>query len=289
MMTDEEVFVDPSMSYTWMFVIVAILIVLFVATITVLAVSVSQSFASLPADIDVVIIERDRGILLAQAIAINQNMNFRRNIYILTDTPGRVNGPANLSHNIENAFFVVDPNPNSTPETVLNAYFLFQNKIKGITNVPDIAQHAIFLADQTVPFQFIQKSFFFYGTRPRMFNIFRDAAETTFLASYFTYTCPALVENLALLDELEAGGSAVTVNDFVLFEIAQERVVLRNDFNRDIFVNASDAAQVTNTAKQYSLINGNPPLFSTFHITGTSQDVAAASLAAFLTAYFVVA
>jgi uncharacterized integral membrane protein len=270
---------EQPMTYSWMFAIVVILIILFIATITVVAVSVSQYGASLPADVDIVLIESANGILLPQAVAIDHNMNFRRNIYILTNIAGRVNGPATLN-NIANIFYVV------TGVLDLNESFLFQNQIRGIANVPDIAPHAIFLADYTVPFQFIEKSFLFYGNRPRMFNIFRDTAETTFLASYFTYTVPTLVASIALLDEI--GGVTGTVNDFVLFEISQERVVLRNDFNRDIFVNASNAAQVTNTTKQYSELDSINPLFATFHVTGTNQTTANESLAAFLTAEFLV-
>jgi hypothetical protein len=269
---------EQPMSYSWMFAIVVILIILFIATITVVAVSVSQYSASLPTDIDIVLIESANGILLPQATAIDHNMNFRRNIYVLTNVTGRANGPATLG-NIANIFYVV------TGVLDLNESFLFQNQIRGIANVPDIAPHAIFLADYTVPFQFIEKSFLFYGNRPRMFNIFRDTAETTFLASYFTYTVPTLVENVALLDEI---GPLGTVNDYVLFEISQERVVLRNDFNRDIFVNASNAAQVTNTTKQYSELDSTPPLFATFHVTGTNQTTANESLAAFLLAEFII-
>ncbi len=269
---------EQPMSYSWMFAIVVVLIILFIATITVVAVSVSQYDASLPTDIDIVLIESSNGILLPQATAIDNNMNFRRNIYVLTNIEGRVNGPATLG-TIGNIFYIV------TGDLDLHESFLSQNQIRGIANVPDIAPHAMFLADYTVPFQFIQKSFLFYGNRPRMFNIFRDTAETTFLASYFTYTVPTLVENIALLDEL---GPTATLHDYVLFEISQERVVLRNDFNRDIFVNASNAAHVTNTTKQYAELDSTPPLFATFHITGTNQATANESLVAFLNSEFVV-
>ena len=96
---------EQPMSYSWMFAIVVILIILFIATVTVVAVSVSQYSASLPTDIDIVLIESANGILLPQATAIDNNMNFRRNIYVLTNVAGRVNGPATIG-NIANIFIL---------------------------------------------------------------------------------------------------------------------------------------------------------------------------------------
>lgn len=263
-------------NYGWMALFVVFLFILVIATAVVIAVSVSQQSSNLPQEIDVIIVDRDRGLAQPQVNAINSNMAFRRNIYILGP---HATGAADADFpNVTNVFYVnfvpVDP----VSPTVLDEYFLAVQSIAGVAN------HAVFLADQTVPFRWIDKAYMFYGTRPRMFNIFRDTAETTFLAPYFNYTCPALVEDVSIFARLP---DPPTVQNFVLFEISQARVTLRNDFNRDIFVNADNTQLIANYNQQFSELVNNTPLFATFHVTGTDQTFANAALAVFLSAQFV--
>jgi len=273
---------EKKVSYEWMLCFVVVLFVLVISTVVVVGVAVSQYGDSLPQNIDVVIVERDRGITLSQVTSIDQNMNFRRNIYI--QTANHANGPANFI-GINNVYYInftpIDPQS----AEVLNEYFLAMNSIRNLTDVPDITDHAMFLADQTIPFRFIQKTHLFYGHRPRVFNIFRDKSETDFLQVYFNYTCPCFVVETTLFDQLP---NPQTIQDFVLFSISQQRLTLRNDFNRDVFVNADNSALTLNFTKQFSELVTCNPLFATFHVTGTQTTIANQALAAFLLAQFVV-
>ena len=279
---EEEDNIDEPMTYSWMLFFVVFIFILVISTAVVVGVAVSQYGDSLPQNIDIVVCERDREITLAQVTAIDQNMNFRRNIYIQTSLHD--NGPANFT-DISQVYYVnftpVDP---MNPE-VLNEYFLAINTIKNVTNVPDVADHCMFLADQTVPFRFIQKANLFYGNRPRVFNFLRDKAETDFFATYFNYTAPCFVMETKLFDDIPQPGN---VENFMLFSVSQQRLTLRNDFNRDIFVNADNVPLISNYTKQFSELVSSNPLFATFHVTGTEQVKANASLALFLNAQFVV-
>jgi hypothetical protein len=268
---------EEPMTYGWMFVIVVFIIILFIVTITVVAVSVSQYNASLPSEVDIVIMETSKGIIVPQLLAINQHMGFRRNIYILTTS--NASGPAFLNI-VSNTYYVAYDSKTVNPQDNINSNFMFQYQIKNIPTVPDIADHAIFLADQTIPFQNVSKSLFYFGNRPRMFNIFRNDAETTYLSSFYNYTAPALIANLSILS------NSSSVTDFVLFTISQERAVTRNEVNRDIFVNESTDYFAINTATQYTELNNNPPIFATFHDSGTNQTTADQNLLKFLNTQF---
>ncbi len=277
MYEEDDLRINEPMTYGWMFAILIFIVILFLVTITVTAIALSQYKASLPSDIDIVIMETPRGIIVPQLLSINQHMGFRRNIYILT--PTNVNGPAYLNI-VPNAYYVTFDSGTPVFEDNINLNFLFQSQIKNIPSVPDISNYAIFLADQTLPFRNISKSLFFYGNRPRMFNIFRNTAETTLLTTFYNYTAPALVADLSILS------NSTSVTDFVFFTISQQRAVTRNEVNRDIFVNESSPYFTTNTNSQYTELNNNPPLFATFHDSGTNQVVADQNLLLFLNTQF---
>jgi hypothetical protein len=103
----------------------------------------------------------------------------------------------------------------------------------------------------------------FYKDRPRMLNTFRDQAEANFFAQYLELpTMPVLVTDMSKLSER-------TWETLVFLEVTEERVVLREDMNRDVFLVSS---MLDNTQKQFEKLKSSPPLFATFHINPLDSD-----------------
>jgi hypothetical protein len=270
-----------------------------VATVIVVVLATNAAADDLPKDIDVVIIKRPlsvdsedsssgyRGIENEQVLAIDRNMPFRRNIYILSD-----GGSSSLSFPGVDRVYHVDFLPGVTPsdpeyeKKSLDEYFLYSPHIKDIKGVPDIAQHAIFLSDQTVPMRKILKPYLFIRERPRTFNIFRDASQMDLLGSYFNYTTPTLVEDLGILDDSDTVRS---VKDFIFLKLTEDRITLRHDLNRDVLVlgDAEPSERFVHNRKiQYKELTGqHAPLFATFHISGNISE-ANISIQTYLTTQF---
>lgn len=268
---------ERPMHSTSMLFCVVLLFVLIIAVGVVFGVALNEQTQSYPQDIDIVVIENNSGSLNAQVTAIANNLAFRRNIFIMTSEAGRVNGPANIP-NVENAFYFVFAPSGITQKEKIKSYF------SGVSNIPEIASHFLFLGDYSVPFRIMSKNSFFYGTRPRAFNVFRDASELVYLEPFFSFTAPAIVGQTAFVNN----GQTDPMQTFVLLELSQDRAVLRNDFNRDIFVYTSDPIYVTNYNMQFSEITSNPPLFATFHVTGSDLNSGYDAVATFLNQQFIV-
>lgn len=148
-------------------------------------------------------------------------------------------------------------------------------------DIPEIADHAIYLSDMTVPFRPVKKNYMFYQSRPRMFNVFREQSEVNFFASYLELpTMPVLCTNLVKLKE-----PPQTWQDLVFREVTEERLVNREDMNRDIFVVSTMPA---NVQTQFDKLVSVPPIFATFHINPDAPDpeLANTTLAAFLIKQF---
>lgn len=267
--------VDEPLTPGAMLIGLVFLIALVIATGVVIGLALSQKETTLPSPIDIVVYETPESVpvLEPQLTAIVQNMPFRNNIYILTSNPARANGPANLT-NISQAFFARVTLTGTTQEEVVREFFNFIPQLKDLSNVPNIADHFLFLGNQTVPFRTINTSTLFYNKRPRAFNVFRDTAEVTTLSPFFTYTAPCFVAQTKF--------AGVSIENFLLLSISQDRIVLRNDFMRDIFVNQDTGELQNNYNIQFSELVRKSPLFASFHVTGQNQTSAFEDLGRFL-------
>jgi hypothetical protein len=131
-------------------------------------------------------------------------------------------------------------------------------------SIPEIQNHAIFLSDMTIPFRQVQKSYFFMNGAPRIFNIFREQSEVDFFSDYLELpTMPTLVTDLQKLKEAQGW------KDLVFREVTEERVVLKSDMNRDIFIVSSIP---DNTQDQFANLIKSKPLFITFHVSPNDPD-----------------
>jgi len=209
---------------------------------------------------------------ISQAKAVHKYMGWVKTIYVLSSTQSGEDAALGVT-------FV------SFTGTMIQA-FEFMPDIVGISD------NAIFLSDMTIPFRNVEKGFMFYDSRPRMFNIFREQSEVNFFQNYFEApvngisgedTMPTLVTDLVKLKE-----EPQTWQDLVFREVTEERVTLRDDLNRDIFVVST---MLPNAEKQFDKLTNNRPLFATFHVsvnTTVDPDPAAsnARIQTFLTTEF---
>jgi hypothetical protein len=233
----------------WLWIFVALTLVFVVGTIVIVVLSLEQTNTSIPAKIDVVIYERptvasrmSRHIF--QSRAVYQYMPWTNHIYVLSAT--------------QDGF-----------DDVLNVTFVpfngtLSEAFEYMPSIPNIMSHAIFLSDMTLPFRNVQKSYFFANGAPRIFNIFREQSEVDFFTDYLELpTMPTLVTDLEKLRE------AGNWQDLVFREVTEERVVLRGDMNRDIFIISS---MPDNTQDQFSKLVEIRPLFITFHVSPKDTD-----------------
>jgi hypothetical protein len=245
----EEEEEDPRFLRRWFWIFVVLLLLFLVATIVIVIIAIEENNESLPEQIDVVLYERPGQPLrlarhLTQITAIQKYMNWINHIYILSPTQTGVNDELNVT-------FV--------PFTgTLSEAFEY------MPDIPGIVDHSIFLSDQTYPFRDVKKSYMFSESQPRIFNIFREQSEVIFFATYLEETMPTLVTDLVKLRE-----PPQTWTDLVFREVTEERIILRNDINRDIFVVST---MPENAQKQFEILQSSRPLFATFHISSADPN-----------------
>lgn len=258
------------------------LILLVIATGVVVGLALNEQQVSLPANVDLVVYEvpESSACLEAQVVALTKNMGFRRNIYVLTTNPERSLGVCDYSGN---CFFVPVAAPGPTQREVTEQMFANVALLTSVTDVPPIADRFMFLGNTTLPFRTVGESSLFYSSRPRAFNVFRDAAEVATLADYFTYTAPSVVGRTSFVGSTPAD----SIQNFLLFSISQDQIVVRNDFLRDVFVNGNTAQLTANYEAQFAKLESSAPLFATFHVTGADLAAGYAALGQFLTQRFV--
>lgn len=235
---------DPERETRWTRIIVVLCLALAVATVVVVVIALEPSSSAVPADVDVVLYQVPETARMSryvsQSRAVWKYMPWVRRIFVLSQyaTPGW------------DPVFSLQVVAFTGSES---AAFEF------MPSIPEIAAHAIFLSDRTVPFRAVKKSYLFYQSRPRIFNVFREQSEVNFLEQYFELpTLPTLVTELQKLNE-----EPRTWQHLVFREMTEERVVLREDLNRDVFVVGGALA---NVQKQLDKLVSAPPVFATFHI-----------------------
>lgn len=258
----------------WMWGIGAVCITLAIVTIVVIVIALEPSNNDIPESIDVVLYQSTEPVrstrYIPQSKAVRKFLTWARNVYVLSSLA----------------------NPGWDPVLNVEIVPFSGSALQGfeyMPNIPGISTHAIFLSDMTFPFRDVPKSYLFYQSRPRMFNIFRDQAEVYFLSKYLELpTMPVLVTDLEKFSETTRvlnKSSTNTWQDLVFREITEERVMLREDMNRDVFV----VSTLPDNAKiQFEKLKANPSLFATFHVNSQDPDKVSSNnvLLTFLSTHF---
>lgn len=244
---------DLSKRWIWVFTILTALMLGGTIAILVLA---AYDTENLPDHIDVVLFQRStlpRDRFIHQAKAVRKNMEFIERIYVLHPDPGK-----HLTHDESLNLTYVHLETDNAQEAFMKAADMYSNE-----ELDD--RHIIFLSDQTLPWSTIHKTYLFSGDQARMFSAFRNAAVTTTFIDYFesqtTSETAVLVEEASLIRSSD--------NDYTkyLFRASTEqRVILRNDLSRDIFAKSN---MQDNFNTQATELDESPPLFVTFHVTGS--------------------
>jgi hypothetical protein len=244
-----------------MTVVLFFISIFFVATILLIIYSLQEQDSKLPDKIDVVVIIRAEGMGIhhQQIKAIDEHMPFRNNIFVLSD---QATGDVSKKYKVNNVYnFKFEPKLDT--ESILHQYFL------AVPQILNIAPNFIFLSDQTVPMRKLRKSAMFRESKPRMFNVFRDKAETDYFLDYFNETVPTLSQTLELYnDPPNHRDYKKEVADIIFREITEYGAVLRSDMNLDVIINSE---METNSNKQLTNLTKHEPLFATFHISGDSE------------------
>lgn len=233
----------------WIWIFVALTLVFVAGTIVVVILSLEQTRASVPEKIDVVIYEQPTVASrmsrhIYQARAVQQYMQWTNNIYVLSSTQDGY-------------------------DDILRVTFIpfngtLSEAFEYMPQIPNIMNHAIFLSDMTLPFRVVHKNYFFSNGYPRIFNIFREQSEVDFFTDYLELpTMPILATDIAKLRE------SGNWQSLVFREVTEERVVLRGDMQRDIFIVSS---MPDNTQDQFDQLLENRPLFVTFHVSPKDVD-----------------
>jgi len=244
---------------TWVWLFVFFALACTVGIIVIIVIATEETTADVPDDIDIVIYQRPASLAdtsrqaryVYQARSVARLVKWRRNTYILLES-----GPDTPTRDEE------------LDATLIKFSGTQAEAFQYMVNIPGIAEQAIFLGDQTFPLTNVKKQYMFYGSVPRMFNIFRDQSEVNFFAQYIEETMPTLVTDLDKLREAPG-----TWSSLVFREVTEEHVVLRQDMNRDVFIASS---MVSNAQAQLALLTSSKPLFVTFHV-GTADTNAAAA------------
>ena len=228
-------------SAAWIWVFLVLIVLLLSGTVVVFILASQRASAALPDEVDVVLHVRPDNPTRAarhiyQARAVRKHMPWVRQVFVLSPNEPEVRATE---------FYTYVPFSGTGDEA-----YNFMPDIAGIAN------HAMFLADQTLPWRYVSKSFLFIQGQPRLFNYFRDTAEASFFQDYLETTWPALVADLPKLKE-----EPRTWQNLVFREVTEEQLVLRNDMNRDVFVVSSMA---TNSQLQFDALQAHAPLFATF-------------------------
>jgi hypothetical protein len=261
--SDDFIITDSKKSYAinWTWVFLFLLFSLLVSLIVITIVSIEKYKAKLPKKIDVVLynepdIEYRKDRYVYQIRAIRKYMKFVNNIYVLNSTKTE-------KDTVQNVTYV---NFKGTEEEA------FQH----IPSIEGVAEHVIYMSDKTFPTDHIYKNYLFCGSKPRLFNYFRDKAEEDFFNDKLESTFPTFSMDVSLLKDSSSS------NDFLYRTLTEERIVLRNDLNRDVFI---DSEMTGNVDKQFEKIVNYTPLFVTFHISNDVQ-VANNKLNVFLEQHF---
>lgn len=233
---------------TWIWIFILFLLLFLVGSIVIVIIAIEEGGQTLPEKIDVVLFIRPGSSTpltlraaryKTQARAVQKYMPWVNKIWVLS--PTHASGEdADLGVTYVNV----------NKDTVAGAF-------EYMPSITDIAEYAIFLSDQTYPFRPVKKSFLFFDSRPRMFNIFREQSEVNLLQEYLEDTMPTLVTEIKKLNK-----DPKTWQKLVFREITSNRVVLRNDMNRDILM---DGGMTDNLEDQFTQLTNNRPLFATFH------------------------
>lgn len=225
--------------WVWVFVVLCLLLCAGTVVVIVLA---FEEHESIPEDIDVVLVtstdpNRNQRYLY-QAKAVVQYMPWVRRIFVLNENQQGFDPALGV-------WFVSFVGP-------LDQAFEFMPVI------PGIAGHALFLSDMTFPWRAVPKSYLFSCSTPRLFNVFRDAAEETFFSYALELpTMPCLVTDLNRLR------ASTSWQELVFREVTEERVVLNRGMNRDLMLMGSNTPNIT---LQLRALQNDPPVFATFHI-----------------------
>lgn len=238
----------------WLGVVIFLILGFLAGVITLLILSLQYSSHSHTGDIDVVLYQHSDDTrsqrTLPQIHAVLQNMPWINNIFVLTSQ---------------------DPDP---AVAALATYVSFagnhEDAFEYMPDIPGVAANTIFLDDRTFPFRPTKSSYMYSQDNPRMFNVFREQSEVIFFQQYVELpTLPTLVVDLAKLKE-----HPQTWRDLVFREVTEERITLKADMNRDVFVLST---MVNNAASQFTQLDDNPPVFATFHVPDTDPNVTAAN------------
>lgn len=249
----------------WLGIVIFLILGFLAGVITLLVLSLQYSSHTDVGDIDVVLYQNNDDTrsqrTLPQIHAILQNMPWVNNIFVLTSR---------------------EPDPAITSLATHVAFTgNHEEAFEYMPDIPGIAAHTIFLDDRTFPFRTTKTSYMYSQDNPRIFNVFREQSEVIFFQQYVELpTLPTLVVDLAKLKE-----HPQTWRDLVFREVTEERIALKADMNRDVFVLSTMA---NNATSQFTQLDNNPPLFATFHVPDTDPNVAAANkqLNAYLTQTF---
>lgn len=228
----------------WLGVMVFFILVMLGGTIAIIIVATKSHTAVLPDHIDAILLERGHNRHLSQIKAIETHMGWIRHIYVYVTTDQTL--PTSDQDHI--TYLPIAPT-----DALTNAFMAPAGE-------SGVASHMLFLGDYTFPYRKVEKAYLFNDTQPRMFNYFRDAAEASFFSTYLTPTMPTFV---LTKDTLQAANG--DFNLFMLRELTEERVLLRNDMDRDIFVVAS-LLDTDNLTQQFTGLAHATPLFATFHV-----------------------
>jgi len=235
----------PTTERRWLWILSLVFLVFMLATLAVVVVAVTGNGSSLPKKIDVVLFDRGAGVVKAQIKAVQTYMKWCNALYVLSTTQNEVKDGV--------TYVKID-------STDLNTAFL------AIESLDGIAEHALFLADYTLPFRTVLKQYLFYNDRPRLFNYFRDYTEEIFVThmDFPVETLPTMVLNVATLKEVKDKtqlSATETVNRYIFRAITEERIVVRNDMNREIYI---DGSMEDNATIQFDKLKSQPPVFATF-------------------------
>jgi hypothetical protein len=227
-------------------------ILLFIAgSLFIIIYALSSNGNDLPENIDVVLLDQRRDRERGQANAVLKYMPWVNNIWVLSpEHDGVKNGLTYISFNGTQA-----------------------EAFQKIPDIPGIADHAIFLSDQTIPCAEVHKTYLFKGSRPRVFNVLENPAVTALFADQRETIEPTIV---AAVDTIDI---STDTNDYVRRASITEVVSVNNSMKRDIYF-----YDVNLTEVQLKNLEDDPPLFATLHVTGSDADTLNQSWLTFINA-----
>lgn len=247
---DPKISDEQKLEERWTWIIVALCLAFAVVTVVIVVMALEYVPEALPEQMDVVLYQSPETSRMMryvpQSKAVWRHMPWVNRVYVLSQfaSPGYDQA--------------LDVHFVAFTGTVSEAF-------EFMPDIPEISSHAIFLGDMTVPFREVKKTYLFYQSIPRMFNVFREQSEVNFFQTYLELpTMPVLSTDMSKLKE-----PPQTWQDLVYREVTEERVVNREDMNRDVFVVST---MLSNVQAQFDKLVSSPPLFATFHINPADPD-----------------